>query len=76
MGFVKVNAKVHEIILEFDLSVYFASQCKPVIDSSGPYTQPEHGLTAAKVFAKHFFKSTVDRRCGNIYKLAISFWGN
>lgn len=76
MGFVKVNVKVHEIILEFDLSVCFASQCKLVIDSSGPYTQPEHGLTAAKIFAKHFFKSTVDRRCGNIYKLAISFWGN
>lgn len=44
---------------EFDLSVHFVSQCKPAIDSSGPYTWSERGPTAAKIFAEDFLKSAV-----------------
>lgn len=61
---------------EFDLSVYFAPQCKPTFDSGGPYTWPVPGLTAAEIFAKRFLKFDVSGRSGNVYKLAISFWGS
>lgn len=55
----KKMPKVMRQFWEFDLLVHFASQQKPGVDPSGPYTWPKHGLTEANIFATRFLKSAV-----------------